>query len=101
MYPHWFHDLHAPLVAATPNARMVEFFPDNKVLNFRELLDRQLGFRGRRLMPHAGPGLGFAFDEEKVGRFALDATNVWTKNRAADRPTRAKELACLPPFDVP
>jgi L-alanine-DL-glutamate epimerase-like enolase superfamily enzyme len=79
MYPHWFHDLHAPLVAATPNARMVEFFADNKVLNFRELLDRQLEFRDGRLMPHAGPGLGFAFDEEKVGRFALDATNVWTK----------------------
>ena len=79
MYPHWFHDLHAPLVAATPNARMVEFFPDNKVLNFRELLDRQLEFRDGRLMLHARPGLGFAFDEEKVGRFALDAANVWTK----------------------
>ncbi len=26
--PHWFHDLHAHLVAATPNARYVEFFPD-------------------------------------------------------------------------
>src|SRR2546430_13133365 len=23
--PHWFHDLHAQLVAATPNARYVEF----------------------------------------------------------------------------
>jgi len=25
MCPHWFHDVHAPLVAATPNARYVEF----------------------------------------------------------------------------
>ena len=32
--PHWFHDAHAPLVAATPNARYVEFFPDDQVLNF-------------------------------------------------------------------
>jgi L-alanine-DL-glutamate epimerase-like enolase superfamily enzyme len=79
LYPHWFHDLHAPLVAATPNARMVEFFPDNQVLNFRALLDRQLDFRDGRLTLHQSPGLGFAFDEEKVGRFAIDRANVWTK----------------------
>ncbi len=79
MYPHWFHDLHAPLVAATPNARMVEFFRDNQVLNFRELLDRQLDFRDGRLMLHQAPGLGFAFDEEKVRRFTTDPANVWTK----------------------
>ena len=79
LYPHWFHDLHAPLVAATPNARMVEFFPDGQVLNFRELLDRQLDFRQGRLMLHKAPGLGFDFAEEKVRRFAIDPTNVWTK----------------------
>jgi L-alanine-DL-glutamate epimerase-like enolase superfamily enzyme len=79
LYPHWFHDLHAPLVAATPNARMVEFFPDNQVLNFRELLDRQLEFRDGRLMLHKTPGLGFAFDETKVGRFAIDPANIWTR----------------------
>jgi L-alanine-DL-glutamate epimerase-like enolase superfamily enzyme len=79
LYPHWFHDLHAPLVAATPNARMVEFFPDNQVLNFRALLDQQLEFRDGRLMLHKTPGLGFAFDEEKVGQFAINRANVWTK----------------------
>jgi L-alanine-DL-glutamate epimerase-like enolase superfamily enzyme len=79
MYPHWFHDLHAPLVAATPNARMVEFFPDNQVLNFRELLDRQLDFRDGRLALHKTPGLGFGFDQEKVTRFAIDPANVWVK----------------------
>jgi L-alanine-DL-glutamate epimerase-like enolase superfamily enzyme len=79
MYPHWFHDLHAPLVAATPNARMVEFFPDNQVLNFRQLLDRQLEFRNGHLMLHKTAGLGFDFDEEKVTRFAIDPANVWVK----------------------
>lgn len=58
---------------------MVEFFPDNQVLNFRELLDRQLDFRDGRLMLHKAPGLGFEFDEAKVERFALDPANVWTK----------------------
>lgn len=79
MYPHWFHDLHAPLVAATPNARMVEYFPDNQVLNFRELLDHQLDFKDGRLLLHKGAGLGFGFDEEKVKRFAIDPANVWTR----------------------
>jgi L-alanine-DL-glutamate epimerase-like enolase superfamily enzyme len=79
MYPHWFHDLHAPLVAATPNARMVELFRDNQVLNFRELLDRQLDFSDGRLILHKTPGLGFAFDDDKVRRFAIDPANVWTK----------------------
>lgn len=72
MYPHWFHDLHAPLVAATPNARMVEFFPDDKVLNFRRLLDRQLEVRDGELVLHEGPGLGFDFDDETVERYAAD-----------------------------
>jgi len=78
VYPHWFHDLHAPLVAATPNARMEEFFPDIQVLNFRGLLDRQLEFSGGRLRLHSRPGLGFGFDEEKVRRFSIDPKNVWT-----------------------
>ena len=82
MYPHWFHDLHAPLVAATPNARMVEYFPDSQVLNFRELLDRQLDFKDGRLILHKTPGLGFGFDEAKIRRFAIDPANVWTGIKA-------------------
>ncbi len=66
MCPHWFHDVHAPLVAATPNARYVEFFADDQVLNFRRLLDRQLEHRDGRVMLHQTPGLGFGFDEPSV-----------------------------------
>lgn len=77
IYPHWFHDVHAPLVAATANAQMVEYFWDNQVLNFRELLDRQLECKDGRLILHKTPGLGFGFDEEKVRRFAIDPQNSW------------------------
>jgi hypothetical protein len=56
MCPHWFHDLHAPLVAATPNTRYVEFFVDDQVLNFRRLIDGQLAFRERRSHPADGAG---------------------------------------------
>jgi len=76
--PHWFHDLHAQLVAATPNARYVEFFPDDQVLNFRRLVDRQLKVEGGALVLPTSPGLGFAFDERAVSRYALkDGKTVW------------------------
>lgn len=67
--PHWFHDVHAPLVAATPNARYVEFFWDDQVLNFRRLIDRQLTHHSGRVMLHQEPGLGFGFDDASVARY--------------------------------
>jgi L-alanine-DL-glutamate epimerase-like enolase superfamily enzyme len=69
--PHWFHDLHVHLVAATPNARFVELFPDDKVLNFRRLLDRQIEIRSGELLLPTGSGLGFGFDEDAVSQFAI------------------------------
>lgn len=71
--PHWFHDLHVHLVAATPNARFVELFPDDQVLNFRRLIDRQLEFKGGKLLLPQEPGLGFGFDEKMIEKYALDA----------------------------
>jgi len=76
--PHWFHDLHAHLVAATPNARYVEFFPDDQVLNFRRLIDTQLTAKeGRLLLPETS-GLGLGFDEKALARYTLkDGSSVW------------------------
>jgi L-alanine-DL-glutamate epimerase-like enolase superfamily enzyme len=74
--PHWFHDLHAPLVAATPNARYVEFFTDDQVLNFRRLIDRQLEHKDGFVLLHQEPGLGFDFDEKAVARYA--GANPWS-----------------------
>jgi L-alanine-DL-glutamate epimerase-like enolase superfamily enzyme len=76
--PHWFHDVHAPLVAATPNARYVEFFIDDQVLNFRRLIDRQLEHKDGNLILHKGPGLGFDFDEGAVKKYAVDGSKVWS-----------------------
>jgi len=67
--PHWFHDVHAPLVAATPNGRYVEFFWDDQVLNFRRLIDRQLQQKKGRVILHQTPGLGFDFDETQVAKY--------------------------------
>ncbi len=70
MCPHWFHDLHAPLVASTPNARYVEYFWDDQVLNFRRLVDRQLSHKDGHVILHQEPGLGFEFDEKYLASLA-------------------------------
>lgn len=70
--PHWFHDLHVHLVAATPNARMVEVFVNDKVFNFRRLIDRQLELKDGKLVVPTGPGLGFGFDAAAVEKYAID-----------------------------
>jgi L-alanine-DL-glutamate epimerase-like enolase superfamily enzyme len=69
--PHWFHDLHVHLAAALPNAPFVEYFPDDQVLNFRRLIDRQLEFRGGDLVVPTDPGLGFGFDEAAIAKTAI------------------------------
>jgi L-alanine-DL-glutamate epimerase-like enolase superfamily enzyme len=76
MCPHWFHDLHVQLVAATPNARYVEFFPDDKVLNFRRLIDTQLQHEGGDLLLPQTPGLGLNFEEKTVKKYTLDGWKV-------------------------
>jgi L-alanine-DL-glutamate epimerase-like enolase superfamily enzyme len=76
MCPHWFHDVHVHLVAATPNARYVEFFIDDQVLNFRRLIDTQLKHEGGNLILPQTPGLGFDFDKAAVKKYALDGWKV-------------------------
>ncbi len=72
LYPHWFHDLHVHLVAAEPNARYVEFFPDDQVLNFRWLVGRQLETRDGRILLPTGSGFGFAFEAYALEIYTMD-----------------------------
>jgi L-alanine-DL-glutamate epimerase-like enolase superfamily enzyme len=75
--PHWFHDLHVHLVASAPNARYVEFFPDSQVLNFRNLINRQLEVKGGDLLLPTSPGLGFEFDEQAVKKYCSNHSQPW------------------------
>ncbi|HWO36293.1 MAG TPA: mandelate racemase/muconate lactonizing enzyme family protein [Candidatus Acidoferrum sp.] len=77
MCPHWLHELHVHLVASATNARYVEYFPDDKVLNFRKLLDRQLEAKEGYLLLPQTPGLGFEFDDGAIAKFALNAPLPW------------------------
>ncbi|MGZ5121298.1 MAG: mandelate racemase/muconate lactonizing enzyme family protein [Burkholderiales bacterium] len=78
MCPHWFHDVHVHLVAATPNARYVEFFPDDQVLNFRRLIDTQLQHEAGNLLLPKTPGLGFDFDAQTVRKYAVNQQQAWS-----------------------
>ena len=71
MCPHWFHDLHVHLAGSTPNVRFVEYFADDRVLNFRRLIDRQLELVDGRIMTAPTPGLGFEFDDDALDRYAV------------------------------
>jgi L-alanine-DL-glutamate epimerase-like enolase superfamily enzyme len=69
--PHWFHDLHAHLVASTPNARYVEYFADDQVLNFRRLVDTQVAVEDGDILLTDRPGLGFDFAADAVEKYAI------------------------------
>jgi len=73
------HYLHVHLVASAPNARHLECFPDDQVLNFRKLINRQLEVENGELLLPQTPGLGFEFDEEAVAKYALNRTQTWTE----------------------
>lgn len=76
--PHWFHDLHVHLVASVPNALYVEYFPDDKVLNFCKLIDRQLETKDGELLLPKAPGLGFQFEDAAVAKYAANNSSAWT-----------------------
>jgi hypothetical protein len=60
-------------VAASPNGQFVEYFPDGKVFNFCEVIDRQLQVRPGGLALPTEPGLGYLFDEQAISHFQSDA----------------------------
>jgi L-alanine-DL-glutamate epimerase-like enolase superfamily enzyme len=60
------------LVASAPNGQFVEYFPDDQVLNFRNLVDTQLQHEDGNLILPTTPGLGFQFDSDALERWAID-----------------------------
>lgn len=70
--PHAWHDVHVHLVASASNATWAEFMPDDHIVNFRRLIDRQLSHDGQgNLMLPTTPGLGFEFDKVAVEKYGV------------------------------
>ncbi len=74
--PCWFHDIHIHLVAATDRATMVEFFPDDSVLNFRRIIDSPIVAKDGFLLLPDRPGIGYDFIEENIERYRLGRPHV-------------------------
>lgn len=82
IYPHAWHDLHAPLVASAPNARFVEMFTNDEIFNPSALLDRRMQPRDGRIYMHQGPGLGFDFAEDVLRKHGITGEagkNPWVR----------------------
>ncbi len=67
--PHAWHDVHVQLVASAPNARFVEFMPDDHIVNFRRVIDTQLVAKDGKLLLPQTPGLGFNFDKAAIRKY--------------------------------
>jgi len=69
--PHAWHDVHIHLAASAPNATYVEWMPDDHIVNFRRLIDRQLQALGGSLMLPTEPGLAFRFDDAAIAEYGV------------------------------
>lgn len=91
--PHAWHDVHVHLVGATPNATWVEWMPDDHIVNFRRLIDRQLtAVQGDLLLP-GEPGLGFQFDGAAVAAYGVTypgEAGPWMHVGHPQRPTATR-----------
>ena len=67
--PHYFFEVHAHLVAATPSALCVEYFyPDADIISFDPLLAEPLVPRSGLLHIGERPGIGLELDEAMLTR---------------------------------
>ena len=69
--PHAWHDVHIHLAASAPNATYVEWMPDDHIVNFRRLIDRQLQAEDGNLLVPKEPGLAFRFDDDAIAEYGV------------------------------
>ncbi len=67
--PHWAAEIHAHLVAASPNGLAVEYFtPDRDIVNFDRLVANPLKPVDGSIRLSEAPGHGLLLDKESVKR---------------------------------
>ncbi|CAB3676902.1 MULTISPECIES: mandelate racemase/muconate lactonizing enzyme family protein [Achromobacter] len=69
--PHAWHDVHIHLAASAPNATYVEWMPDDHIVNFRRLIDRQLQAEDGNLLVPSEPGLAFRFSDDAIAEYGV------------------------------
>jgi len=67
MAPHWASEIHAHLVAASPNGLAIEYFtPDRDIVNFDRLVANPLRPVAGKLRLSEEPGYGLCLDNDAV-----------------------------------
>lgn len=70
MAPHWAPDVHAHLVAASPNGLTIEYFtPDFEIVNFDRLLREPLTLKEGALQLTSQPGCSPRLDPDAVRKY--------------------------------
>ena len=70
--PHSRHESAVHMVASTPNAIWLEYFPDQTITNAERLFSTRLEIKNGEAVIPDRPGFGIELDEEAVERFSVD-----------------------------
>jgi len=80
--------VHVHLAASACNAGFGEFMPDDHIVDFRRLIDRQLVAEDGNLLVPQTAGLGWNFSTEAVARYGTvypGSKEAWQVVRAEAR----------------
>lgn len=83
IFPHYFPDVHAPLVAALGGAWVEESPAEADTVGFRLLRAEQPRIRSGTWQVNDQPGFGIVWDEDALQRFCRPAPLTSTKSRPA------------------
>ena len=70
--PHSRQESHVHLVASTPNARYLEYFPDDSITNISRVLNTSLEVVDGEVVVPDRPGFGTELDEEALAAYWID-----------------------------
>ncbi|MGO1768216.1 MAG: mandelate racemase/muconate lactonizing enzyme family protein, partial [Advenella sp.] len=56
---------------STPNTTYVEWMPDDHIVNFRKVIDKQLTAENGDILLPKGDGLGFHFDDAATEQYGV------------------------------
>ena len=75
--PHYFWEVHAHLVAATPCAFTVEYFERHSdLVNFDDVLAEPVRPVDGIISLTDRPGIGWVFDKAAIDRFRVDSVSI-------------------------
>lgn len=73
--PHSRQESHVHLVASTPNATWLEYFPDDSITNISRIFNQSLDVIDGEVVIPDRPGFGIEIDETALSKYSIDGWN--------------------------